>query len=601
MMHPPFPRRSLLQKTIADGGQPATKKAKMSNQNIEDAFTSTTKYKSDAKEQQIKEEAIATWIGCTGLPVTTVEDEDFILMMESLDKKFTVPKKTKISNLIEKHYENKKATFKKRLSSARKVCIGTDLWTKKGLTASFLGISCCFFCVEQQKPEHLLLALEQLDHPHTAQSIKACVEKCMQEWGILNEKVLTVITDNGSNMVAAFKHSAPEDEDSSSDDPDASILSESDSKETENLQCQDMGMDRMPCVVHTLQLVVHMINKEESINRVLNKVRSIVKLFRKSSVATQKILDECGLTVVNDCPTRWSSTYEMVARLLKVKESVCEVANEMGWDCLLSSEWQKLKSMQELLQPFAEHTQTLQSDTMSMSLILPALFDLLSHLADVEQNTSRDVAALARKMEGNVNQRFAWVLDPSDDKFSPLVAAACFLNPTVCQTLLNVADDNIQELLKQAEGYVVRCSQTQENHSDLEELNGPEPAPPAAASSSSSASSSSRQPVFRFLSKFRTKPKPKSSKCSVRQQMSQYKEELSQSITCETGMEFWLGKCDTFDHSLKPLALDILAMPASQPFAERVISITGDLTRGKRNRAEFTLARSAFLKMNRSK
>ncbi|XP_070409744.1 uncharacterized protein [Nothobranchius furzeri] len=401
---------SELQKTIADGGQPATKKAKMSNQNIEDAFTSTTKYKSDAKDQQIKEEAIATWIGCTGLPVTTVEDEDFILMMESLDKKFTVPKKTKISNLIEKHYENKKATFKKRLSSARKVCIGTDLWTKKGLTASFLGISCCFFCVEQQKPEHLLLALEQLDHPHTAQSIKACVEKCMQEWGIPNEKVLSVITDNGSNMVAAFKHSAPEDEDSSSDDPDASILSESDSKETENLQCQDMGMDRMPCVVHTLQLVVHMINKEESINRVLNKVRSIVKLFRKSSVATQKILDECSLTVVNDCPTR-------------------------------------------------------------------------CHLADVEQNTSRDVAALARKME--------------DDKFSPLVAAACFLNPTVCQTLLNVADDNIQELLKQAEGYVVRCSQTQENHSDLEELNGPEPAPPAAASSSSSASSSSRQPVFR--------------------------------------------------------------------------------------------------------
>nr|XP_054594295.1 uncharacterized protein LOC129161839 [Nothobranchius furzeri] len=366
---------SELQKTIADGGQPATKMAKMSNQNIEDAFTSTTKYKSDAKEQQMKEEAIATWIGCTGLPVTTVEDEDFILMMESLDKKFPVPKKTKISNLIEKHYENKKATFKKRLSSARKVCIGTDLWTKKGLTASFLGISCCFFCVEQQKPEHLLLALEQLDHPHTAQSFKACVEKCMQEWGILNEKVLTLITDNGSNMVAAFKHSAPEDEDSSSDDPDASILSESDSKETENLQCQDMGMYRMPCVVHTLQLVVHMINKEESINRVLNKVRSIVKLFRKSSVATQKILDD--------------------------------------------------------------------------------------HLADVEQTTSRDVAALARKME--------------DDTFSPLVAAACFLSPTVCQTLLNVADDNIQELLKQAEGYVVRYSQTQENHSDLEELNGPEP------------------------------------------------------------------------------------------------------------------------------
>ena len=34
----------------------------------------------------------------------------------------------------------------------------------------------------------------------------------------------------------------------------------------------------------------------------------------------------------------------------------------------------------------------------------------------------------------------------------------------------------------------------------------------------------------------------------------------------------------SFYHSLKHFALDLLAMPASQAFAERVISITGDLT-----------------------
>lgn len=37
------------------------------------------------------------------LPVAAVEDQDFILMMEIIDKRQTVPKKTKISNLIEKH------------------------------------------------------------------------------------------------------------------------------------------------------------------------------------------------------------------------------------------------------------------------------------------------------------------------------------------------------------------------------------------------------------------------------------------------------------------------------------------------------------------
>ena len=83
---------------------------------------------------------------------------------------------------------------------------------------------------------------------------------------------------------------------------------------------------------------------------------SVVKLFRKSSVATQRLLDQCGVIVVNDCPTRWSSTFNMVTRLLTVKDAVCQITNDMGWDSLLTSEWQKLSSVHDLLLPFAEHT-----------------------------------------------------------------------------------------------------------------------------------------------------------------------------------------------------------------------------------------------------
>lgn len=126
----------------------------------------------------------------------------------------------------------KKVTkFKKRLSGARKVSIGIDLWTKKGLTVSFLAISGCFFSAEQNKPEDILLTLEQVAHPHTAQSIKACVDKCMQEWDISSEKIVTVITDNGSNMVAAFKHSSQEEEETSSDDPEGSPWGENEPEE----------------------------------------------------------------------------------------------------------------------------------------------------------------------------------------------------------------------------------------------------------------------------------------------------------------------------------------------------------------------------------
>lgn len=42
----------------------------------------------------------------------------------------------------------------------------------------------------------------------------------------------------------------------------------------------DMEMDRTPCVVHTIQLVVHMLQKETTVKIVLDKARSVVKLFR---------------------------------------------------------------------------------------------------------------------------------------------------------------------------------------------------------------------------------------------------------------------------------------------------------------------------------
>lgn len=94
----------------------------------------------------------------------------------------------------------------------------------------------------------------------------------MQEWGIPNEKIITVITDNGSNMVAAFKHITPEGEESRSEDSEDSPLTESDSDpETEgDLRCHhvDMDIEWTTCVVHTLQLVIHMIQKDSSVKRV---------------------------------------------------------------------------------------------------------------------------------------------------------------------------------------------------------------------------------------------------------------------------------------------------------------------------------------------
>lgn len=50
--------------------------------------------------------------------------------------------------------------------------------------------------------------------------------------------------------------------------------------------------------------------------------------------------------------------------------------------------------------------------------------------------------------------------------------------------------------------------------------------------------------------------------------------------------------------SVAPLALDVLSMPASEAYAERVFSVCGYLSAGKRNRLSKNIERRVFIKMN---
>ncbi|ROL48799.1 hypothetical protein DPX16_23449 [Anabarilius grahami] len=287
----------------------------------------------------------------------------------------------------------------------------------------------------------------------------------------------------------------------------------------------------------------------------------------------------------------------MISRLLQIKDSVVQVADGMSWDYLLSSEWHKLSALRDLLIPFAEHTQLLHSDTQSLSFVVPAILDLQGHLSEfphAQGSSFKDLASLAIKIKANMDKRFSCFLDHTDSKFSHLAAAACFLDPTVApEALLENDDEQIEALLRRSEDYLAQLVPpvVREEEAEDEEL--------AEGEESKEEQPHNKRPRFRFLSKPSRPSKSTISKPRVKEEIKKFKEQLSQPTNQETALEFWAAQGDYVYPSLKPIALDLLAMPASQAFAERVFSITGDLSRGRRNRARVILERSAFLKLNR--
>lgn len=114
---------------------------------------------------------------------------------------------------------------------------------------------------------------------------------------------------------------------------------------------------------------------------------------------------------------------------------------------------------------------------------------------------------------------------------------------------------------------------------------------------------------FKFLSRKVTaastsgtdKPDGTSETVDVECELNRYMIELRDitPLNADNGLQFWLDRESTYPR-LSQLAEDLVCAPASQAYVERLFSLCGELTAGKRNRCSVSLCRRVFLKLNRS-
>ena len=68
----------------------------------------------------------------------------------------------------------------------------------------------------------------------------------------------------------------------------------------------------------------------------------------------------------------------------------------------------------------------------------------------------------------------------------------------------------------------------------------------------------------------------------------------------DTGLGYWQDRYRQKSFPIvTPLALDLVAAPASQEYVERVFSVCGDMCAGKHNRLSVNLQQRVFLRMNK--
>lgn len=134
-----------------------------------------------------------------------------------------------------------------------------------------------------------------MEASHTAENLATELMRITDEWAI-TAKVVCVITDNASNIVAAIRLN---------------------------------GWKHLPCFAHTLNLVVQdSLKADTELAGIQKKCRDVVSYFHRSSKAADKLdsIQSClkieNHKLIQDVETRWNSVFYMFERLVEQHEAV---------------------------------------------------------------------------------------------------------------------------------------------------------------------------------------------------------------------------------------------------------------------------------------
>lgn len=73
------------------------------------------------------------------------------------------------------------------------------------MSESFLGVTAHFVHKASNKSHRVTLACQSFTAPHTAARIYTIVDKVINEFGLKPADIFAIVTENGFNLVAAFK------------------------------------------------------------------------------------------------------------------------------------------------------------------------------------------------------------------------------------------------------------------------------------------------------------------------------------------------------------------------------------------------------------
>jgi hypothetical protein len=258
--------------------------------------------KDDLKLKKINNKLIK-WVIFDQQPFDVVEDKCFIDLVAELDSRYKLPCRQTISSWIESIFKKQKIDIKKKFSDfSHKVSLTTDAWTSTTTNQGYLGVT-AHWIDDSWRMKKILLDFIPLNENHTGVYLANKILDTLEEFS-LGKKVLAMTTDNGANMVNLAEHL------------NSYLIQKYDNRDFMHLRCG----------AHVLNLAV----KEgiKLIDQPIEKLRKIASTIRNSQPILEELKTIFEMKNQNflipdlDITTRWNSLYNMIKKMLRIKDMV---------------------------------------------------------------------------------------------------------------------------------------------------------------------------------------------------------------------------------------------------------------------------------------
>ena len=359
-----------------------------------------------------KTNSIMEWIILDLQPFSVVESESFIKLINKLDPHYRLPSRHTIKRLIIDVFEEKRKIISNFFqNSTFKFSLTCDIWSSVKME-SFMALT-IHYIDSKWKLCHFVLDIFNFTGSHTGTAIFEEISKLIIDMHLEN-KVIAITTDNGSNIVSGCKKLV----------------------EHFNPGNEITGLTHYRCSAHIINLAV---NEGLSISQSsIKKLRKFVKKIRESALLIddlKHIFQSDGKAFLRpqlDIKTRWNSTFEMINRAIEIKLQLETL--KVRQSNLLSSywptdqEWNELHDIKEILSEFAMATTELSGQTYPTAAHVRILFlSLISYL-----NSQNDPNHLLSDMIDKIKQKLEryWNIIDENSKisafFDPRYKNLCF-------------------------------------------------------------------------------------------------------------------------------------------------------------------------------